>query len=304
MPNTQLARSAPQPSKIRNNVKEIVDLPATPSFSFADANCIVDIEIQADQLLSYIDKLTSLADRACNTAIRQTETAQFLEKNRFTEIARLQRQLEQQKEHYQEQQLALLRVEHESKSRIASLESQLHQIAIHQRYADKDNELEILRARETTVGRQLPEERAIAEHVRKPDHSDPNPQDQDIAELKLQLAKRDEAIEIKNRAIKEIEVEYRAKFLDLEKRLAASESQLELQETKLREKEAQIMATGAKEAEVGNLIKRLSAECAALNSELQEKNQRLIQIETKKEKTINDATIWRRMIGRLQEEPH
>ena len=64
------------------------------------------------------------------------------------------------------------------------------------------------------------------------------------------------------------------------------------------------MATGVKEAEVGNLIKRLSAECAALNSELQEKNQRLIQIETKKEKTINDATIWRRMIGRLQEEPH
>ena len=304
MPNTQLARSAPQPSKIRNNVKEIVDLPATPSFSFADANCIVDIEIQADQLLSYIDKLTSLADRACNTAIRQTETAQFLEKNRFTEIARLQRQLEQQKEHYQEQQLALLRVEHESKSRIASLESQLHQIAIHQRYADKDNELEILRARETTVGRQLPEERAIAKHVRKPDHSDPNPHDQDVAELRLQLAKRDETIEIKNRAIKEIEVEYRAKFLELEKRLAAAESQLELQETKLREKEAQIMATGVKEAEVGNLIKRLSAECAALNSELQEKNQRLIQIETKKEKTINDATIWRRMIGRLQEEPH
>ncbi len=248
--------------------------------------------------------MTSLADRACNTAIRQTETAQFLEKNRFTEIARLQRQLEQQKEHYQEQQLALLRVEHESKSRIASLESQLHQIAIHQRYADKDNELEILRARETTVGRQLPEERAIAKHVRKPDHSDPNPHDQDVAELRLQLAKRDETIEIKNRAIKEIEVEYRAKFLELEKRLAAAESQLELQETKLREKEAQIMATGVKEAEVGNLIKRLSAECAALNSELQEKNQRLIQIETKKEKTINDATIWRRMIGRLQEEPH
>jgi chromosome segregation ATPase len=303
MHNTQLARSGTQP-KIRNNVKEIVDLPATPSFSFADANCIVDIEIQADQLLSYIDKLTSLADRACNTAIRQTETAQFLEKNRFTEIARLQRQLEQQKEHYQEQQLALLRVEHESKSRIASLESQLHQIAIHQRYADKDNELEILRARETTVGRQLPEERAIAKHVRKPDHSDPNPHDQDIAELRLQLAKRDETIEIKNRAIKEIEVEYRAKFLELEKRLAAAESQLELQETKLREKEAQIMATGVKEAEVGNLIKRLSAECAALNSELQEKNQRLIQIETKKERTINDATIWRRMIGRLQEEPH
>lgn len=60
--------------------RELAELPATPSFAFADTNFIVDIEVHADQLLAYIDKLTSLADRACNTALRQTETAQLLEK--------------------------------------------------------------------------------------------------------------------------------------------------------------------------------------------------------------------------------
>ena len=303
MHNDQFARTGIPPTTIRHDVKEIVDLPVTPSFSFADANCIVDIEIQADQLLAYIDKLTSLADRACNTAIRQTETAQFLEKNRYTEIAKLRSQLEQQKEQYQEQQLALLRVEHESKSRIASLESQLHQIAIHQQYADKNIELEALRAQKTTASRPLAEAEAIAEHAQKSEHSDPNPLNQEIAKLRLQLEKREETLEIKNRAMKEIEVEYRGKLLELEKRLAAAESQLELREATLQEKEAQIIAAARKEAEVGNLIKRLSAECAALNSELQEKNRRLPQTDAKKVQTINDATIWRRMIGRLQEEP-
>src|SRR5512140_267291 len=45
-----------------------------PNLSFDDANGLVEIEAQANQLLDYISKLSSLADRACVTAIRQTET--------------------------------------------------------------------------------------------------------------------------------------------------------------------------------------------------------------------------------------
>lgn len=296
MPNDRPTRAEMHP------IKEIVDLPATPSFSFAEANCIVDIEVQADQLLAYIDKLTSLADRACNTAIRQSETAQFLEKNRYAEISTLRTQLEQQKEQHHEQKLALLRVEHESKSRIALLESQLHHIEIHQKYAEKDKQREVLHSLQELAGRTLAHQ-GVTDYAPKPDHVVPNPPHSDIAELKLQLAIRDETIQKKNGALKEMEAEYRGKLIELEKRLAAAESQSALQETKLQEKEAQIIAAGVKEAEVGNLLKRLSAECAALNSQLQEKNQKLIQIEAQKIPTPNEATIWRRMIGRLQEEP-
>ena len=295
MPNDRPTRAGSHP------INEIVDLPATPSFSFAEANCIVDIEVQADQLLAYIDKLTSLADRACNTAIRQSETAQFLEKNRYAEISTLRTQLERQKEQHHEQKLALLRVEHESKSRIASLESQLHQIEIHQKYAEKDKQRDVLQSLQHLAGRTFAPQ--VATDAQKPDPVLPSPPSSEIAELKRQLAKRDEMIQKKNGALKEMEVEYRGRLTELEKRLAAAESQVALQETKLQEKEAQIIAAGIKEAEVGNLLKRLSAECAALNSQLQEKNQKLIQIERQKIPTTSEATIWRRMIGRLQEEP-
>jgi len=110
-------------------------------------------------------------------------------------------------------------------------------------------------------------------------------------------------IQRKNQAIKQMELDFRAKVLQLEQRL--SESQLELQsyEAKLKEKDALIQMTAAKELEMGNLIQRLSAECAALSKDLQEKNRKLAQIERKKSQSPNDGKIWRRVIGRLQEEP-
>src|SRR5512142_1175110 len=43
-----------------------------PNLSFDDATGLVEIENQANQLLDYISKLSSLADRACVTAIQQT----------------------------------------------------------------------------------------------------------------------------------------------------------------------------------------------------------------------------------------
>ena len=69
MPNDRTAQTLIQPIKPQNS-KELTAVPAVPSFSFADANSILDIEIQADQLLGYINKLTSLADQACTAAIR------------------------------------------------------------------------------------------------------------------------------------------------------------------------------------------------------------------------------------------
>ncbi|MGZ8489535.1 MAG: hypothetical protein ACXWW4_13475, partial [Candidatus Binatia bacterium] len=47
-----------------------------PNLSFDEASGLAEIETQANQLLDYIGKLSNLADRACVTAIRQTETAQ------------------------------------------------------------------------------------------------------------------------------------------------------------------------------------------------------------------------------------
>lgn len=302
MQNDRRVPVCTEPRK-QGNLRELVDLPATPSFSFADANFIVDIEVHADQLLAYIDKLTSLADRACNTAMRQTETAQWVEKNRQIEITNLREQLDFQKTQCQEQQLALVRVEQESKAQIAVLESQLRLSEIRQEQAEKDKELKTLRVEKATLASRLAEVESNSKHAPAVGGHEFARGREEVADLKHQLAKKEETIQRKNQAIKQMELDFRAKVSDLEQRLSEIQLDLQSHEAKLKEKDAVIQMTAAKELEMGNLIQRLSAECAALSKELQEKNRRLIQIEPKKAQPLNDGKIWRRVIGRLQEEP-
>ena len=283
-------------NELADSGRELLKLPVTPSFSFDDANCVLDIEIQADQLLTYIDKITSLADRACNTAMRQTETTQLLERSRSAELGNLRNQLEQQRGQYQEQQLALLRVEHESRAQIATLENRLHEIERNQDNIGVQAELRRLQVENAALAKQLAAAEASASD-RKPAAIN-----QEMTELRRQQAQGEETIESKNRAIKEMEREYLSKTNELETRLSTLESELQTQEAKLKEKEAVLKLSAVKEAEVGNLIKRLSDECATLSRQLQEKNQKLAEIEPSKSNSISDAKIWRRMIARLQEE--
>jgi len=102
---------------------------------------------------------------------------------------------------------------------------------------------------------------------------------------------------------KKAEADFRATIIDLETRLKEAESKLQLQETQLKDKEAVIQATAAKEVEIGKLIKRLSQECENLSNELQEKTRLMGQLEIKKPQIPPDKNVWRRMIGRLQDDP-
>lgn len=300
MQNDLPARTITQPIKSHGNVKELVALPAAPSFSFAEANSILDIEIQADQLLAYINKLTSLADRACGTAIRQNETTHLIEENRRSEMINLRNHLDQQSAQLHEQQLALIRLEYESKAKIATLETQLHQTKF---YRSEENELELLRSENTNIASRFHEAEALAKQAQSRIQGDLAPLNQEVAELRLQLAKRDETIQSKNSAIKNIELDFRAKILALEQSLRDTQAELKNQEAKLKEKDALIQASAAKEAEIGNLINRLSTECSNLSNELHDKNRRPAQIESKQVQPVADASIWRRVIGRLQEDP-
>ncbi|HEY9502870.1 MAG TPA: hypothetical protein VIR01_14645 [Pyrinomonadaceae bacterium] len=282
--------------------RELAELPATPSFAFADTNFIVDIEVHADQLLAYIDKLTSLADRACNTALRQTETAQLLEKNRHVEISDLRDRLEHKTAQCHEQQLALVRLEEESKAKIAVLESQRHLSEVRQQQAENDNELRMLRIEKVGLANRIAEVEGVSNRARAHNQPRPSVRQQEAADLKPHLANRDEMIQNTNGTIKKLEADFRAKIQELQQRLSDAQAELQIKDAKLKETEGIMQATAAKEAEMGNLIKRLSAECSSLNSELQEKTRMLAQVEAKMQ-PISDGKIWRRAIGRLQEEP-
>jgi len=126
---------------------------------------------------------------------------------------------------------------------------------------------------------------------------------QEIAALKSQLNQRNEMAQSKVNMFKKAEAEFRANINELETRLKDAENKLQLQESQLKDKEVVIQATAAKEVEIGKLIKRLSQECENLSNELQEKTRLMGQLEIKKPQTQPDKNVWRRMIGRLQDDP-
>ena len=300
----QYDRLGPQstlPEKTQEPQKDVLALPSArslPSFALADENNIVDIEIQADHLLNYINKLTALADRACSTAIRQSESAQRTEESRQTEINFLRHQLDQTNAQFREQQLAMTRLEQNSREQIEALETQLRQKEVYR--IQREKEFIHLRSDHDTLANRQGKNSGQINVLEV--HQEIEPLKQEIAGLKIQLANRDEAIQTKNHENKTMEIEFRTKIVDLEQRLRDSQAELQIQEAKLKEKEALIQATAAKETEIGNLIKRLSSECESLNGELQEKSQVLARFESKKAQPANDGKIWRRVIGRLQED--
>jgi chromosome segregation ATPase len=297
-------RTAPTPIPRReNNEKKsgLMALPATPSFSLAEANSIIEIEVQADQLLGYIDKLTTLADRACTTAIRQSQTAHLIDISRHGEINDLRRKLDQQNEKLHAQEIAIVRMQHESKAQIAAVEAQLRQNRLQSRH---EPEQYLPRHENARQAKQPNAPQEIAAARLEPGHTESSAaNDASIAELELQIANRDETILAKNNALKALEEEYRARIAHIEQRLQEATGLLEKRQEELKQKHRILEATASKEAEMGNLIKQLSAECTALNEELQKNNPATLSGETKTTTTVNDSTLWRRVLGRLQEEP-
>jgi hypothetical protein len=297
-------RTVPTPIPRReSNEKKggLIALPATPSFSLAEANSIVEIEVQADQLLGYIDKLTTLADRACTTAIRQSQTAHLIDVSRHGEINDLRKKLDQQNEKLHAQEIAIVRLQHESKAQLAAVEAQLRQSRLQSR---DETARRLPRHENTQPAKQPNASQEIATANLEPGHTGFDAaNDISITELKLQIANRDETILAKNNALKALEEEYRARIAHLEQRLREATGLLETREEELKQKDRILEATASKEAEMGNLIKQLSAECTALSEELQKSDPANLREETKPNAGVNESPLWRRVLGRLQEEP-
>ncbi|MGZ8454455.1 MAG: hypothetical protein ACXW6K_20670 [Candidatus Binatia bacterium] len=265
-----------------------------PNLSFDEASGLAEIETQANQLLDYIGKLSNLADRACVTAIRQTETAQRSEETRQTEVATLRNQLEQSTSALQERNLAFTMLDNSSREQMASMEQRLR--AAERQLEERETEIASLN-------------RQINELVNRPNTPGYTTEqlEQEVAEktaaLKNQLSQRDELVKSKTSMFKKAEADFRANIMELEQRLKDAEGTVQRQETQLKDKEIVLQATAAKEVEIGKLIKRLSLECENLSNELQEKTRLMGQLDGKKPQTQPDKNVWRRMIGRLQDEP-
>jgi chromosome segregation ATPase len=272
-----------------------------PNLSFDEASGLAEIETQANQLLDYIGKLSNLADRACVTAIRQTETAQRSEETRQTEVATLRNQLEQSTSALQERNLAFTMLDNSSREQTASMEQRLR--AAERQREERETEI-------ASLNRQINE---LANRPNTPGYTTEQ-LEQEVAEktaalnqectaLKSQLSQREELVMSKTNMFRKAEADFRANIIELEQRLKDAEGTVQRQETQLKDKELVLQATAAKEVEIGKLIKRLSLECENLSNELQEKTRLMSQLDGKKPQTQPDKNVWRRMIGRLQDDP-
>jgi DNA repair exonuclease SbcCD ATPase subunit len=167
---------------------------------------------------------------------------------------------------------------------------------------EKNTELKHLRAEITCLLGRLNDAEESAKQIEAGVQQHLEPLNQEIAALNSRLTQQEETIQVKNNALKKLEMSHRASVTVLEQQARELDTQIQSQEAQLKEKLDIIQATAKKEAEMGNLIKRLSSECQKLSLELQEKTRRLNELEGKKPQAAVEAGAWRRAIGRLQEE--
>ena len=295
------AGSAPQEFKTGDaSERQSEPVKGIESISLGEATSFAEIEQRANQLLDYISKLSSLADRTCDTVVRQNESAPWIEDSRLSQLSNLGPELEYNAAEREEQRRALESLQNASQEKISELGNRLQEKDT--QVGEKETELKHLRAEITCLLNRLNDAETVVKQTEDGFQQRIDPLNREIATLKSQLVQRDETILAKNHALKKVDVNHRGTITDLEQRLRESETKLQSHQTLLKEKDAVIQATANKEAEVGKLIKRLSTECQTLGAELQERNRLLNEQDGKKALAKVDGAVWRRVIGRLQEE--
>ena len=290
-------------SIVRNPVESAAEKTSNdaPNIYPDDTSGLVEIETQANQLLEYINKLSNLADHACVTAIQQTETAQRSEEFRQTEVATLRNQLEQSTAALQERNLAFTMLETSTREQTLTLELRLR--GTERQLVERESEVAGLNRQIAELASRPLASGYTAQQLEQEVAKTTTALNREISALKSQLSQQDELAQAKANKFKKVEADFRATIIELEQRLKATESKLELQENQLKEKELVIQATAGKELEIGKLIKRLSQECENLSNELQEKTRIMGQLDFKKSPLQPDKNVWRRMIGKLQDDP-
>jgi chromosome segregation ATPase len=269
------------------------------TISLGDATSFAEIELQANQLLDYIGKLSSSTGRACGTAIHQSQSARPTDETCETEVATLRSQLEESFASLERHRRELDSLKNTSKEQLSELDNQLRERDA--QLNERETELKHLRAESTCLLNRL-ETVESNKQTESGFHEQIDPLNLEIATLKTQLTRRDEMIQAKNSALRKTELDYRATISDLDQSLREMETNMQNLEAQLKEKDAVIQATAGKEAEIGKLIKQLSTECQNLNVELQEKTRLLNEVDRNKPQPAAEGKVWNRVVGRLQEE--
>ena len=259
-----------------------------------------DIENHANRLLGLLNELRSFADDACDAVLREAECADRMEETMGTEINALRDQIREKEESLQAQETALAQFEETAKAKYAELESRIQDRETQLNNRDIQSQ-QLASERDFLVDR-LKEAELAAEQAEAREHEFTARLEAEFTDLKLQLAKREESLGVRELALARHEGDLRTSIQNLQLRLQETEAKLVSRERELKQKEAIIDTAAARETEIGKLIERLSAECEKLSGELCEKRIRITRLQDKTRHSTNGGSVWKKVFNLVQEE--
>jgi chromosome segregation ATPase len=238
-----------------------------------------ELDAQADLVRGLLHEFKSLTLRACDTAVREAQHSAQVEELAGVEVGSLRLQLKEKSETLDARERKWQEREAAANERIESLETVLR---------DKDAQLENCQTRSRTLLGEIDglnlrlNEAATAikqAETRFRDFADH--QQSKINDLRDEVKAKEDALQGKDAALRQLDETSRATISDLEMQLQTARINLETKEDALREKEAALQAAASREQTVTQLIQQLAAESQRLMAELREKNQLVSEMENK-----------------------
>ncbi|MGH7828367.1 MAG: hypothetical protein ACREQ7_24700 [Candidatus Binatia bacterium] len=209
-----------------------------------------------------------------------------------TEIAALQGELKKKGESLQARELALAELEERTRARFAELES---------RAQEKEVQLNRLTSERESLIDRLNGAELAAKQAKSQAHQFTERLEAELTSLRLQMAKREESLAVRELALSRIEGDLKTNIQNLQLRSQETEAKLASQERAIREKERVIQGAAAREAEIGKLIERLSAECDKLSAEVCEKGLIIARLEDKTRHFSNGGNVLKKVLGLTEE---
>lgn len=249
-----------------------------------------ELDAQANLLRGLLHEFKSLADRACDTALREAQHSAQVEELAGAELTSLRFQLKEKNEALDARDRALREREACAKEKIESLETVLR---------DKDTQLENCHTRSRELlgeidglNLRLNEAATAIKQAETRFRDFAERQQGKITELQEEVKVKEESLQGKDAALSQLDAESRATIRALETRLQTANLNLETKEAELREKEAALQVAASCEKTVAQLMQQLAAESRKLMAELREKNQLVSDLENKPYRPFDNATAW------------
>jgi chromosome segregation ATPase len=272
-----------------------------------------EIESHFNRLSNLLNKLKSITDQAPDinsrysslshdfemlviAALREAECADLIEKSMETDLTSLCGELKRKDEALQAREMALARLEETSKAKLAELDGR---IQIQQtQLKDLESTRQQLTIEKDHLAKRLNEAALSAKQAEAEASQLTERLEAEYSARRLDTATREESLAARESDLLRAEADQKTEIENLQLRLQEMESKLASQERALNEKDRGIHAASVREAGMGKLIERLSAECEKLSAELCEKQSMTSRFETKTRGSfIKGGKAWEKVLN-------